>query len=130
MEAWIKKYMYMQQHLGYSVGDFIWKLNKSIYGLRQASKSVKRSDRFYNFVIEMRFRPSQYDFWRCELLIHEDVKTIHIVKSILSKEFEDLVSVKSFLGINIDYNIKNRNHENWPKAMLNENSKAIYYDGM
>ena len=101
----------------------VLKLNRSLYGLKQASKCW--NDRINTFLLNLRFVRSENDYCLyskiCEggtvyLLIYVDdiiisgpnLELINIVKIKLTREFEmkDKGELKYFLGLEIDYNRK------------------------
>lgn len=108
----------MQQPVGFKIGDQVCKLNKAIYGLKQASRSWNM--RFHSFITKMGFKRSELDqclyFWTDQrvtvyLVIYVDdiliasssEAMIANLKKKLSTEFEmkDLNEVRTFLGLNI-----------------------------
>lgn len=113
--------IYMKQPEGFAKGNLVCKLNKSLYGLKQASRMW--NERFHTFVTKLGFRRSEYDycFYIDEskqakmyillyvddlLLVGNDLEQINSTKSRLSTEFEmkDLGELGHFLGMNIERN--------------------------
>lgn len=111
--------IYMRQPAGFERGNgLVCKLNKAIYGLKQASRSWNR--RFHDFISGLGFNRSEHDFCLYYLLqngvvmyvviyvddiliVSSSEKAIWTLKRRLSEEFEmkDLREVKCFLGLNI-----------------------------
>lgn len=115
--------IYMSQPDGFAEGDLVCKLNKSIYGLKQASRMW--NDRFHHDVIKLGFKRSEYDY--CLYAIQNNNITVYLllyvddlilvgnnfleinrIKSLLSTEFDmkDMKELKYFLGISIERDIK------------------------
>lgn len=113
----------MQQPAGFKKGDQVCRLNKAIYGLKQASRSWNM--RFHSFITKLGFRRSEQDqclyYWTDQaitvylviyvddILIASTSQIIANLKKKLSMEFEmkDLKEVKTFLGLNIQRDWKN-----------------------
>lgn len=111
--------VFMRQPSGFERGGSqVCRLNKAIYGLKQASR--KWNERFHEFMSRMNFKRSEQDyclyFWSGTdvvlyvviyvddiLIIGSSEKAICELKKRLSSEFEmrDLQEVRSFLGLNI-----------------------------
>lgn len=113
--------IYMRQPRGFEEGNQVCKLNKSIYGLKQASKAW--NDRFNQFA-------AQIGFHRCEedaclyvrngksgpvylllyvddiLILSKSLREVQIVKELLKHEFKmvDLGDAEMFLGLKIERN--------------------------
>ncbi|KXJ71076.1 hypothetical protein RP20_CCG021563 [Aedes albopictus] len=118
--------IFMVQPEGFQQGrDLVCRLNRSIYGLKQASRAWNK--RFHQFVTSIGFRRSDNDpclyirsvgqekvflvlYVDDMLIIGPNLKVIQIVKKLLSKEFEmvDLGAVSSFLGMHIERDISGR----------------------
>lgn len=115
--------IFMNQPEGFTTGNLVCKLNKSIYGLKQASRMWNQ--RFHDYVIVLGFKRSNADYclyykiekgMKIYLLIYVDdlllisscVSQINEIKKRLSDEFEmtDFMEVKYFLGIKIEYDIE------------------------
>uniref|UniRef100_A0A1Y1K3D6 Reverse transcriptase Ty1/copia-type domain-containing protein n=1 Tax=Photinus pyralis TaxID=7054 RepID=A0A1Y1K3D6_PHOPY len=113
--------IYMEQPDGFVQGKLVCKLNKSLYGLKQASRVW--NERFHTFVVRIGFLRSQYD--QCLylmgsgasmillllyvddlILLGKNLDKILIVKRLIAAEFEmrDMGEIKTFLGINIQRN--------------------------
>lgn len=111
--------VFMRQPSGFERGgSLVCRLNKAIYGLKQASR--KWNERFHEFMCRMNFKRSEQDYclYYCSmdtaviyvviyvddiLIIGSSEKAICDLKQKLSSEFEmrDLQEVRSFLGVNI-----------------------------
>lgn len=122
----LREEIYMTLPEGVDGGpDVVCKLNRALYGLKQASKAW--NERFHELVTNLRFQRSEND--RCLyvrgkdesklflllyvddiLIISRNLVDIEKVKKRLAAEFEmsDLGSVKNFLGMRIDRNVKDR----------------------
>lgn len=111
--------VYMRQPRGFEEGDKVCKLRKSLYGLKQASKSW--NDRFNVFAERIGFRRSEEDtclyvrngkagpvylllYVDDVLIITKDVQEIEVVKRLLQQEFkmQDLGEAEMFLGLRIE----------------------------
>lgn len=111
--------IYMHQPDGFVKGEFVCKLNKSPYGLKQASRVW--NERFHGFVLQNGFVRSEHDhclYTRGNgknmvylllyvddlILLGEDINDIIKIKQLVSKEFEmrDMGETRNFLGINIE----------------------------
>lgn len=116
--------IYMEQPDGFVNDDLVCKLNRSLYGLKQASRVW--NDRFHNFMLDNGFVRSNYDhcLYSCDtgeelvylllyvddlIILSENIEQINKIKQLVSKEFEmrDMGETKSFLGINIE---RDRSH--------------------
>lgn len=116
--------IYMTQPDGFAKDNLVCKLNKSIYGLKQASRMW--NDRFHQFIVKLGFQRSEYDY--CLYVIQDNNITVYLllyvddlilvgnnlieinrIKSLLSAEFEmkDMKELKYFLGISIERDIGN-----------------------
>lgn len=111
--------IYMREPAGFEGGNgLVCKLNKAIYGLKQASRSWNQ--RFHDFISSLGFSRSEHDFCLYHrrqngvvmyvviyvddiLILSNSEKAIRMLKGRLSVEFEmkDLQEVKCFLGLNI-----------------------------
>lgn len=112
--------VFMRQPSGFERGgSLVCRLNKAIYGLKQASR--KWNERFHDFITRLKFKRSEHDFclytWSTMngivmyvliyvddiLIIGNSKKAIDGLKQKLSTEFEmrDLQEVKCFLGLTI-----------------------------
>lgn len=122
----ISEEIYMTQPEGHEKGkNLVCKLNKSLYGLKQASRAW--NERFHSFVERLGFRRSTSD--QClyvkgtgqnqvflvlyvddVLLIGRHLKLVEVVKKCLSTEFEmtDVGEVNCFLGMKIERNVEKR----------------------
>lgn len=113
--------IYMRQPRGFEEGDQVCKLNKSIYGLKQASKSW--NDRFNKFAAEIGFHRCDEDpclyvrngksgpVYICLyvvdiLIISKCLREVQTVKRMLKQEFKmvDLGEAEMFLGLKIERN--------------------------
>lgn len=114
--------IFMRQPAGFEKGkNLVCRLNKAIYGLKQASRNWNQ--RFHDFICKLGFKRSEYDFclyqWSCDgvivlvviyvddiLIVSNSEKAISGIKKLFSTEFEmkDFQDVKSFLGLNIQRN--------------------------
>lgn len=117
--------IYMQQPEGFEDGtNRVCKLQKSIYGLKQASRMW--NERFHQFMIKIGFKRCSSDhclYTRigngtvCYILLYvddlliisNDIKIINTTKRLLSNEFEmsDIGQVDNFLGVHIVYDKSN-----------------------
>lgn len=116
--------IYMRQPEGFEEGEKVCKLAKSIYGLKQSSKTW--NDRFDYFVKKIGFRRCVEDsclYVRQEkgspvylvlyvddaLIMSKSLQQVEVVKRLLLQEFrmEDLGEAKVFLGIRIDRDAEN-----------------------
>lgn len=118
----LKEDIYMTQPEGF-VKDktMVCKLNKSLYGLKQASRVW--NERFNQFIIEIGFNRCESDqclyikFGKdivCYILLYVDdlaiisnnVQMVNDIKAKLAREFEmtDVGKINSFLGIHVDRN--------------------------
>lgn len=111
--------IFMRQPAGFERGkNRVCRLNKAIYGLKQASRNWNQ--RFHDFICKLGFKRSEYDFclyqWSREgvivlvviyvddiMIVSNSGKAIGEIKKVFSSEFEmtDFQDVKSFLGLNI-----------------------------
>lgn len=110
--------IYMKQPPGYAKGDKVYKLSKSLYGLKQAARVWNLA--LHGALIKRGSVQSQEDKCLytikegddvCHILVHVDdllmsgnsMDLIRSVSEALSKEFElkDLGDVRQYLGINI-----------------------------
>lgn len=113
--------IFMKQPKGFENGKLVCRLNKSLYGLKQASRMW--NERFHLFVTKIGFIRSKYDY--CLYTLRNDIETLHLLlyvddllligkslhnikklKDKLSMEFDmkDMKEAKHFLGISIDWN--------------------------
>lgn len=119
----LREDIYMTQPEGFSENNtMVCKLNKSLYGLKQASRMW--NERFNQFMIEIGFNRSESDHCLyikfveniiCYVLLYVDdlaiisnnMKMVNDIKLKLSKEFEmtDVGEIDSFLGIHIERNL-------------------------
>lgn len=116
--------VYMKQPEGFKSGNKVCKLNKTLYGLKQASRGW--NERFNTYIKRLGFKrltsdPCIYTFSSNSkkiyimiyvddiLLMSNDMYQIKIIKEYLSQEFEmkDLGEVEYFLGIKIERDIQN-----------------------
>lgn len=116
--------IYMRQPEGFVREGFVCKLNKSLYGLKQASR--KWNECFHSHVTQLGFKRSEYDYclyiksdgnviiylllYVDDLMIVTDnEEKLNEVKLSLSSRFEmkDMKSVKYFLGLTIERDMKN-----------------------
>lgn len=115
--------VYVNQPLGYNDdSDRVYKLLKSLYGLRESLRSWYEC--FNKFINELKFKRSNYDY--CLYINNTDEDPIYIllfvddmlicsknkrkiceVKSKLSKRFKmkDMGKVSNYIGIDIDYDL-------------------------
>lgn len=111
--------IYMSQPDGFGDGTAsVCKLNRSLYGLKQASRMW--NERFHQYMVKIGFNRCMNDHCLytkqgnggiCYILLYvddllivsADMKLIKVIKSMLLKEFEmtDLEEANNFLGINI-----------------------------
>lgn len=115
----LKQDIYMRLPDEFGAGDLVAKLQKSLYGLKQASREWNK--RFQDFIVNLGFRQSQADSclyiaWKdgeaVFLIIYVDdiiiasrsISVVDALKKKLSLEFEmtDLNDVKMFLGLAIE----------------------------
>lgn len=116
--------IYMEPPEGFKSGNKVCKLNKAIYGLKQASRAW--NEKFNEFMIQIGFKRCESD--RClyvkkqngvmcyvllyvddTLIFCSDIKVINAVKQLLAKKFEmtDVGPVNSFLGMHIEQDMAN-----------------------
>lgn len=114
--------IYMRQPRGFEEGNRVCKLNKSIYGLKQASKAW--NDRFHEFVSRIGFKRcindnclyvNERDGEKVFLLLYVDdilvicrsLNLITTIKKLLKNEFamQDMGEATVFLGLKIDRDI-------------------------
>lgn len=122
----IKEEIFMTQPEGFNAGNgLVCRLNRSLYGLKQASRAW--NERFHVFAEKLGFRRSSSD--KClyiresgghklfliiyvddVLLVGHQLKAIQVVKQCLSKEFEmkDIGEVNCFLGMKIERKVEQR----------------------
>lgn len=118
----LKETVYMNQPDGFKEGNKVCKLNKTLYGLKQASRGW--NERFNDFIIQLGFNRSQSDpciytfhsniyiiyviiYVDDILIICNDLKEIRRLKQKFSSEFEmkDLNELEFFLGMKIERDI-------------------------
>ena len=118
LHAPIKSDVFVQQPLGYEQqgGNFVWKLNKSLYGLKQSGRNWNKL--LHQYLTEMSFRQSNADpcvfsktmgneiiillVWVDDIIIiSSSSELLKSLKSKLSSRFnmKDLGELSSFLGI-------------------------------
>jgi transposase InsO family protein len=119
----LKEQIYMNQPEGFVEGSQVCKLNKAIYGLKQASRSW--NEKFNQFMLTLKFRRSDEDYclyikqheddYIYLILYVDDIiliskyrAEIELIKQKLSSKFEmkDMNEVTKFLGIKIERNIE------------------------
>lgn len=122
----ITEEIFMTQPEGFDEGNgLVCRLNRSLYGLKQASRAW--NERFHVFVEKLGFRRSTSD--KClyiresggqrlfliiyvddVLLVGHKLKEILVVKKCFSNEFEmkDIGEVNCFLGMKIERNVQQR----------------------
>lgn len=118
--------IYMQQPDGFQKGTSkVCKLNRSLYGLKQASRMW--NERFNEFIVKLGFKRCLSDqclYIKNEkgdvcyillyvddlLIISNDLNRIKIIKQLLSKEFEmtDIGEADTFLGMQIQRDAANK----------------------
>lgn len=112
--------IFMNQPEGFHDGTSkVCKLNRSLYGLKQASRMW--NERFHQFMEKIKFKRCQSDHClyirsnagaTCYILLYvddliimcRDIKVIETIKRLLSNEFEmtDIGRANTFLGIHIE----------------------------
>lgn len=116
--------IYMIQPEGFARGKQVCKLNKAIYGLKQASRMW--NEKFHQFITRIGFKRCASDYClytkfendiRCFILLYvddllivcDDLTMINVVKSLLAKEFEmtDIGNADTFLGMHIQHDREN-----------------------
>lgn len=116
--------IYMLQPVGFANGKQVCKLNKSIYGLKQASRMW--NEKFNNFMLRIGFKrcASEYCLYvkiekdiRCYILLYVDdllivcgdLNLIKVIKGLLAKEFAmtDIGKADTFLGMHIEHDREN-----------------------
>lgn len=120
----LREDIYMVQPEGYANGNKVCKLNKAIYGLKQASRMW--NEKFHGFMTRMGFKRCASDYClytkfkngiRCYILLNvddlliicDDLQMVKAIKSLLAKEFEmtDIGTAYTFLGIHIQHDREN-----------------------
>lgn len=122
----LQEEIFMRQPAGFEKGKhLVCKLNKAIYGLKQASRNWNQ--RFHDFIVKLGYKRSEHDFclyYRSAkgvvtyiviyvddiLLVSNSDQAIADMKRKLSAEFEmkDLNEIRSFLGLNVQRNRQKR----------------------
>lgn len=116
--------IYMVQPEGFARGKQVCKLNKAIYGLKQASRMW--NEKFHKFITRIGFKRCASDYClytkfengiRCYILLYvddllivcDDLKKINVIKGLLAKEFEmmDIGRADTFLGMHIEHDREN-----------------------
>ena len=123
LNAPIAEDIYVKPPPGYSNSDYVWKLKKSLYGLKQSSKNW--NDTLHEFLIENDFKNSEVDsclytmynkdkivgyilVWVDDILAFvNEHETARKLTYILKQKFEikELGNVSTFLGIRFDIGI-------------------------
>lgn len=118
--------VYVNQPEGYKKGnDKVYKLSKSLYGLRESPRSWYEC--FNKFMEQLKLKRSNYDYCMYlrndenvqiyVLLFVDDIlicsknqKSIDDLKSKLSNRFKmkDMGKIKNYIGINVDYNTEEK----------------------
>lgn len=115
----LQEEIYLSQPPGFKINNQVYKLKKSLYGLKQAARVWNQT--IHQVLIDTRFCQSQTDkclYFKhsdkeaCYLIIHVDdiiiagssLSVINQVQDTLSQHFQikDLGSIKFFLGISVD----------------------------
>lgn len=118
----LREEIYMRLPDGFKRGNLVCKLNKSLYGLKQASRMW--NERFHTYVTKMGFQRSAHDHClyskgenesKIYLLLYVDdllligggLTEIRWIKMLMSTEFEmkDMNEMRNFLGICIERDI-------------------------
>lgn len=105
---------------GFEKGNKVCKLQKAIYGLKQASRMW--NEKFNDFVIRIGFKRCASDYClyakiingiRCYILLYvddllivcDDEKMIQTIRNLMQKEFEmtDIGNIDTFLGMHIQH---------------------------
>lgn len=118
----IDEEIFMSLPEGFQQGnDTVCRLNRSIYGLKQASRAW--NERFHKFVTGIGFRRSDNDpclyvrdgvyiilYVDDILIVGSELKSVEEVKHVLSNEFDmtDLGAVNNFLGMTIKRDVADR----------------------
>lgn len=116
--------IYMLQPEGFAKDKRVCKLNKSIYGLKQASRVW--NERFNKFMLRIGFSRCASDYClyikiegniRCYILLYvddllivgDDLNVILTIKRLLAREFEmtDIGPADTFLGMHIEHDRNN-----------------------
>lgn len=116
--------IYMLPPEGFPAGIKVCKLNKAIYGLKQASRMWY--EKFHQFITRIGYKRCSSDYClytkfengiRCFILVYVDdllivcdsETMIRIIKKLLAKEFEmtDVGRVDTFLGMHIEHDREN-----------------------
>lgn len=114
----LEEEIFMKQPPGFKINDQVLKLNKSLYGLKQAARVWNHT--IHQVLVDYGFIQSQIDkclYFKhsdkksCYLIIHvddilisgSDLDTVNEVQEVLSKHFriKDLGNAKYFLGISV-----------------------------
>lgn len=122
----LEEEIYMTQPEGFERGkQLVCRLNRSLYGLKQASRAWNA--RFHSFVERLGFRRSSSDpclyvkgrgcnqvilvlYVDDLLVVGRQLKAVEVVKRCLANEFEmtDIGEVQAFLGMRIDRDLERR----------------------
>ncbi|KNC31245.1 Copia protein [Lucilia cuprina] len=101
----LKEDIYMQPPEGVDVKEnYVCKLNKSLYGLKQSPRCW--NEKINNYLIQIGFSRSKHDYCLRFTYCSKQLSDITTLKHELEKRFEmsDCGELKFFLGIKIDYN--------------------------
>lgn len=116
----LREKIYMKMPDGFKRGNLVCKLNKSLYGLKQASRMW--NERFHTYVTGMGFQRSAYDYClytkgnndsKIHLLLYVDdllligsnLMEIRRMSAEFGMRVKDMNEMKSFLGIYIERDI-------------------------
>lgn len=133
LQGELEETIYMRQPIGFEIEsenkDEVCKLNKTIYGLKQSSRCW--NNKFHDYMVnELQFKRVNADYCLyvkktnevlCFILIYVDdiilacnslVEMENIKKRLMGKfEMKDLNEIKFFLGMRINYDLKNHKVE-------------------
>lgn len=141
----LREDIYMRQPEGFIEEGKVCKLNKSLYGLKQASRMW--NERFHKFLIGLGFRQSKFD--QCLYIFGKGIEVVYLllyvddlilfgktlkkiipIKQSISDEFEmkDMGDIRHFLGITVKRDRANGRLELNQRAYLEDMLKRFKMD--